>query len=58
MFKSTSKNNQRRREAGLQAMPRPDSTALFRKERQRAERAAKKEAKKGPMRRLKDTWDE
>jgi hypothetical protein len=58
MSNTTSNNKQRRIDRGLQSMPRPDSTAALRKDRARFVKKAKKEAKKGPMQQLKETWDD
>ena len=58
MYKTASKNMQRRSSGTSSGIPRPDSTTLFRKEKIKAEKAARREAKKGPMRRLKDSWDD
>lgn len=58
MYKTTSKNSQTRKERGLKGSERPDGKVMFRIEKQKAERRARKEAKKGPMQQLKDSWDD
>ena len=56
MFKVASTNTQRRKDRG--ALPLERANPMLKKERVRAEKAAKKAAKRGTRGSLKDNWDD